>query len=129
MTAKADPAHPLHVLLVEDENVIRMIIAEALLDAGFRVTQADNGERAIGLFGESRGFDLLLTDVHMPGRVNGVERARTRRARWPDGPVGFATGRPDALPPVSAMGPRDRLVLKPCRSSALLDAVEASLAA
>ena len=120
---------PSHVLLVEDEVTIRVILAEVLADAGFAVTQAASGEAALLLFGEARAFDLLLTDVHMPGPVNGVDLARALRARWPDVPVVFVTGRPDALRRFGDLGPRDRFVLKPCRSATLLSAVESSLAA
>ena len=118
-----------HVLLVEDEVTIRMILAEALADAGFTVTEAASGEAALLLFDEAPAFDLLLTDVHMPGRVSGVDLACALRARWPAVPVVFVTGRPDALRRFGDLGPRDRFVLKPCRSATLLRAVESSLAA
>ncbi|WP_428392857.1 response regulator [Lichenicoccus sp.] len=121
--------HHSHVLLVEDEATIRMILAEVLADAGFVVTEAASGEVALRLFDEVRAFDLLVTDVHMPGRVNGVDLARAVRARWPEVPVVFVTGRPDALRRFGDLGPRDRFVLKPCRSATLLSAVESSLAA
>ncbi len=118
-----------HVLLVEDETFIRTMLSEALVDAGFVVTEAASGEAAQCLLDEGRGFDLLLTDVHMPGPVSGVDLARQLRARSPQIPVVFVTGRPDALRHFGALGPRDRFVLKPCRSSALVGAVVSSLAA
>ena len=118
-----------HVLLVEDETLIRSILAEALLEADLLVTEAADGEAAWHLVRDGHDFDLLLTDVHMPGRLSGVDLAQRVRARWPELPVVFVTGRPDALRRFGRLGPRDGFVLKPCRSSALLSAVVSSLAA
>ncbi len=118
-----------HVLLVEDDAVIRSMLAEALLEASFTVSQASSGTSALRLFDQREAFDLLLTDVHMPGGVNGVTLAQQFRSRWPQLPVVFVTGRPDALLAFGAFGPRDRCVLKPCRCTTLLSAVASSLAA
>lgn len=86
-----------HVLIVEDEFLIRMTLSEALLDEGFEVTEAATGDEALRLVGERDQFDLLLTDVQLPGVLNGVELARAARARYPTLPVIFVTGRPDSF--------------------------------
>ncbi len=118
--------HP-RVLFVEDEELIRMILTETMIEAGLEVTEAANGEEAMQLLGQRR-FDLLLTDVHMPGRFNGVDIARQVRALWPEMPVVFVTGRPDTLRAFGTSGPRDRSVLKPYKPSDVLTAIQASLA-
>lgn len=115
------------VLFVEDEELIRMILTETMIEAGLEVTEAANGEEAMQLLGQRR-FDLLLTDVHMPGRLNGVDIARQVRALWPEVPVVFVTGRPDTLRAFGTPGPRDRSVLKPYKPSDVLTAIQASLA-
>jgi CheY-like chemotaxis protein len=115
------------VLFVEDEELIRMILTETMIEAGLEVTEAANGEEAMQLL-EERRFDLLLTDVHMPGRFNGVDIARQVRALWPAVPVVFVTGRPDTLRAFGTPGPRDRSVLKPYKPSDVLTAIQASLA-
>lgn len=115
------------VLFVEDEELIRMILTETMIEAGLEVTEAANGEEAMQLLGQRR-FDLLLTDVHMPGRFNGVDLARRVRALWPEVPVVFVTGRPDTLRAFGTPGPRDRSVLKPYKPSDVLTAIQASLA-
>ncbi len=115
------------VLFVEDEELIRMILTETMIEAGLEVTEATNGEEAMQLLGQRR-FDLLLTDVHMPGRFNGVDIARQVRALWPEVPVVFVTGRPDTLRAFGTPGPRDRSVLKPYKPSDVLTAIQASLA-
>lgn len=104
-----------------------MILTETMIEAGLEVTEAANGEEAMQLVGQRR-FDLLLTDVHMPGRFNGVDIARQVRALWPEVPVVFVTGRPDTLRAFGTPGPRDRSVLKPYKPSDVLTAIQSSLA-
>jgi CheY-like chemotaxis protein len=117
-----------HVLFVEDEDLIRLIVAEALIEAGLRVTEACNGETALSLLQERCGFDLLLTDVHMPGRFNGIDVALHIRSLWPKVPVVFVTGRPDVLHAFGPPGPHDRCVLKPYRPTDVLAAIRSCLA-
>jgi len=116
------------VLFVEDEELIRMILTETMIEVGLDVTEAANGEEAMSLLDRRQRFDLLLTDVHMPGRFNGVDIARQVRALWPEVPVVFVTGRPDTLRAFGRPGPRDRSVLKPYKPSDVLTAIQASLA-
>lgn len=117
-----------HVLFVEDEELIRVILTETMVEAGLDVTEAVDGDEAMGLLVQQRRFDLLLTDVHMPGRFNGVDIARRMRTLWPEVPVVFVTGRPDTLQAFGPPGPRDRSVLKPYKPSDVLMAIWASLA-
>lgn len=84
------------VLLVEDEFLIRMILAEALADEGFEVVEAASGDEAARL-AQDTGFDLLLTDIQMPGRLDGVALARHLLHDRPDLPVVYVTGRPESL--------------------------------
>lgn len=86
------------VLLVEDEPLIRQIMAESLEDAGFQVVQASTGDEAITLIHDpSMALTALVTDFHMPGRSDGAEVASVIREKWPDMPVVIASGRPDVL--------------------------------
>ena len=118
-----------HVLFLEDEDFIRGFVAEALVEAGFQVTEACNAEAALHLLGDTRRFDLLLADVHMPGLFNGMDVARSARASCPEMPVVFATARPDMLNAFGLPGPRDRCVMKPYRPTDLLTAIRSSLEA
>jgi two-component system cell cycle sensor histidine kinase/response regulator CckA len=73
----ANPAaldRALSVLLVEDEPSVRLVLARGLERKGCRVTTAENAEVAIGLLQGSASFDVLLSDVMMPGK-DGVELA------------------------------------------------------
>ena len=80
------------VLIVDDEDMIRTLV-RALLEAnGYRVLEAENGQRAAELVaGESDGVDLLITDVRMPG-LTGPELVRLLRAARPALPIIFISG-------------------------------------
>jgi len=69
------------ILVVEDEFLIRLIVAEELAENGFAVCEAENGDRASALIAaQPDAFTLLVTDVHMPGKLDGIEVARLLRA-------------------------------------------------
>ena len=86
------------VLLVEDETLIREIMAESLEDAGYAVIQAATGDEAISMIHDgSVQITFLVTDFHMPGDADGAEVAFRLREKWPDAPVVIASGRPDVL--------------------------------
>ncbi len=104
-----------------------MIVAETLIEAGLKVTEACNGEAALSLLQERCAFDLLLTDVHMPGRFSGVDVALHVRSLWPAVPVVFVTGRPDVLHAFGPPRPHDRCVLKPYKPTDVLAAIQSCL--
>ena len=109
-----------HILLVEDEFLIRLVLLESFLDEDFAVTEAGNGAEAVAAMEGNGAFDLLLTDVHMPGQLDGVAVALHARARHPELPVIFATGRPEALQTFGALGERDGVLAKPFSPSEAL---------
>ena len=85
------------ILLVEDEELIRTAVAEVLEEEGFVVTEAGSGDAALEILRRVDGFDLLLTDVHMPGAIDGIRLAQETRTIHPHLPVLFVTGRPDVM--------------------------------
>ena len=80
------------VLLVEDEEVVRSVAAEQLRDLGYEVLEATNGAAALDLLQAGTRVDLLVTDVGLPGGLNGRQVADAARERQPDLPVLFITG-------------------------------------
>ena len=112
---------PPRVLVVEDEFLIRLTLAEALADEGFHVIEADTGDGALAVAETDPNITLLLTDIQLPGKLDGRALAETLRRRTPDLPVIFMTGRPTAGP---APGPSDRdvFILKPYTLSEICDA-------
>ena len=63
----------LTVLLVEDEGIIRMASAAILEDAGYDVLEAADAEEALATLGDHPEVDVVVTDVQMPGRLDGLK--------------------------------------------------------
>ena len=82
----------LRVLLVEDDLHVRVIAAEFLQAAGFEVKQAGDGRQALALLESDEQFDVLFSDIVMPGAVDGIELARSTRRLRPGLPILLATG-------------------------------------
>ncbi len=85
--------HPLRVLMAEDELLAAEVLEEGLLDAGFEVLAAPDGEAALEIASTGARFDVLLTDLRMP-RLDGRELIARLRAGRPDLPVVVMTGYP-----------------------------------
>ena len=100
------------ILIVEDEFLIRLTLAEALAEDGFEVIEAGSGDEALTLLQQQDGITLLLTDIQLPGGLDGVALARTAREKVPDMPVIYMTGRPDAFG-ASTRTPYDAFITKP----------------
>ena len=81
----------MHVLVVEDDDLLREIAVEALKEAGFQVIEAATGEEAIKKCRE-RVADALFTDIRLPGKIDGWDIAEHCREINPKLPVIYATG-------------------------------------
>jgi CheY-like chemotaxis protein len=73
--------HQAIVLLVEDEPLVRMLAAEVLAEAGFRVVEAANADEALTLLQARPDVLVMISDVEMPGEMNGFALARAVRER------------------------------------------------
>jgi two-component system, response regulator PdtaR len=71
------------VLVVEDEVLIRDLVAEDLQEAGFTVVVAKSADHAIAILEARQDIHLLFTDIEMPGSINGLKLAAAVRDRWP----------------------------------------------
>jgi CheY-like chemotaxis protein len=80
------------VLVVEDEALLRDVIAQELRDHGYVVDEAETGEMAVEMLQAADHFDALFTDIRLPGSIDGWQVARDFRARFPEAPVFYATG-------------------------------------
>jgi PAS domain S-box-containing protein len=83
------------VLLVEDNEGMRHVVRRQLTNLGYRVFEADSSAAALRLL-EIEKIDLLLSDIVMPGGMDGVELARTVMTRWPAMGVVLTSGFPEA---------------------------------
>jgi len=109
------------ILLVEDDLLVRLVLAEELEREGFAVCLAENGEQAIALLqNPPAAFILLITDIHMPGHLSGLDVARQMRRQHPEVPIIYTTGRPEALDGFDRLGAKEALVQKPYAPSELL---------
>lgn len=80
------------VIIVDDEPAIRMLAAEALADAGYEFLVAEDGRSALTLLGATPDAELLITDVGLPGGMNGRQLADAARVARPELKVLFITG-------------------------------------
>jgi CheY-like chemotaxis protein len=79
-------------LIVEDEWLVRLELAEALEDAGWTVVETNSGEEALTMLEEGERFDLLITDIRLHGAMTGWDVADAFRAAYPAIGVVYASG-------------------------------------
>jgi CheY-like chemotaxis protein len=115
------------ILLVDDEADILDLGALALNKAGYSVQAAISGDVAFILIEQGLRFDLLITDVVMPGLLDGFALARKARRIIPDLPIVYATGFMRGAALRNSGVPDGQLLIKPWRRAELLQAVGAAL--
>jgi CheY-like chemotaxis protein len=113
------------LLLVEDDPLLRMTLAEALTDAGFAVVEAEDAESALCLVASRDDLDLLLTDINLPG-ADGFARASAARRLRPGLPVVYASGRLSEADPQRAL-PGAPFLAKPFSLSSALTTLQGAL--
>ena len=74
------------ILIVEDEVLIRALIAEELRLAGFSVIECDRADEALTYLGVGEEVDLVFSDINTPGSLDGLQLAETLRGKYPDIP-------------------------------------------
>ncbi|MFT3728989.1 MAG: PAS domain S-box protein [Terricaulis sp.] len=125
---KVSAPHGGSVLLVEDDDEVASFTAEMLRDLGYDVTRAASGEEALKLLGGARAFDVVFSDIMMPGGMTGLDMAALARARRPSLPILLTSG---YAAPFSQDAARRGLSLlpKPFTTEALSQALEKARAA
>ncbi|TVP74059.1 MAG: PAS domain S-box protein [Rhodobacteraceae bacterium] len=116
-------AGTLHVLLAEDEPKVRSVVARLLRGAGFEVTEAESGDAALVIFNQMTEHpDVLLTDVVMPGGLQGPMLARKLKELQPDLKIVFMSGYAnEAAINGNGLRPDDVFLMKPIQREALLE--------
>ena len=110
------------ILVVDDSELARTMIADILGSEGHDVIQAADGTQAVGLL-DTEAFDAVFTDFHMPGMM-GDELVAAIKTRFPALPVVVVTSYYDSEPFLKAEKAHvARLVLKPFSRQDLLDAL------
>nr|WP_169747453.1 ATP-binding protein [Belnapia moabensis] len=126
VASDASPGQGETVLLVEDDALVRGAMAATLVELGYQVLEAEDADAALAAFKVAAGVDAVVTDLTMPGSMDGLELAETVRARSPELPVVLVTGHLDPL--------RERrlpdgvtFLQKPCTRVQLADALQRAL--
>ena len=114
-------AAPPTILVVEDEPLILIAVADDLRDAGFSVLEAWNAAEAIRLLEANANVGVLFTDIDMPGSMDGVRLAAVVRERWP--PVHIIVTSGKRIPEVEALPPGSAFIVKPYMPHAVVEAV------
>ena len=81
------------VLVVEDETLIRELVAEELEEAGYSVVVANDADQAIAILEARQDIHLVFTDIDMPGSMDGLKLAAAVRDRWPPVHIIITTGK------------------------------------
>src|ERR1700730_6426389 len=115
-----------HLLLVEDESLLRQAIAEQLADRGYHVEQADSGEAAIAKLADF-AFDIIVTDLRLPG-IDGSAVVEAAVERYPHIVAIVVTGYGTVKDAVEAIkrGASD-FVSKPFQIDELLHVLDSAL--
>jgi DNA-binding NtrC family response regulator len=103
------------VLVVDDEQQIRLLVKTLLSKEGLEIIEASNGCSALATAEKIDGeIGLLLTDINMPGSpVNGVELAGAVKSEFPEVPVLFVSSEPSSAADLDSVAPGNVFVKKP----------------
>jgi CheY-like chemotaxis protein len=106
--------------VVEDEPVIRQVVARVLRESDYTVLEAGTGDEALTILPGHPEIDLIFTDVRMPGRRDGIAMAAEAKRLRRDIKIVFATGYADALRDFEST----TILRKPYRARQVLEAVQ-----
>lgn len=112
------------ILVVEDEFLIRMILADELRDAGYQVIEASDADEALELL---RGVspDVIISDVRMPGSIDGLGLLAAVRQRFPRLPVIIMSAH--AQPEMALTAGASQFVAKPFSMGTIVETVRCEL--
>ena len=113
----AAPSGAGSVLFVDDDALLRGTVAQALEQAGFKVTLAATGDEALALLDGGLRPDVVFSDIVMPGKINGIALAAIIRQRFPRMGIALATGYSD----MNSDLPDVPLLSKPYQLSAAIE--------
>ena len=102
------------VLVAEDEELLRLVIVDALEDAGFEMMDVEHAEAALGVLQiQAERIHVLFTDIQMPGVMDGLALAHHTAKNWPKIALLITSARP--RPHQSKLPDKSRFLAKPYR--------------
>jgi CheY-like chemotaxis protein len=114
------------ILVVEDESSIRLLVTELLTGLGYDVIEATDSNAGLNLLNSDARIDVLITDVGLPGAVNGRQMADMARRKRPGLPVLFMTGYAEShVLEQCHLQPNTEVLTKPFALETLLSCVKA----
>ena len=114
---------PASILVVEDNDEIRQLLADSLEECGHEVRTAPAAEEAIEILGRHARIQVLVTDITLPGGMTGLDLARKARELIPDLKILTISGKADAEAISASCLDRCAFLAKPFRPSDLNRAV------
>ena len=108
------------ILIVDDERMLRSFVRDVLEDNGYSVKEAATAHDALVLL-DADGIDAVLTDIEMPGGLNGLDLAHMIRSMWPSKALIVMSGR--TLPRSEELPAHTPMLTKPFSSERLVDVV------
>jgi CheY-like chemotaxis protein len=109
------------VLLIDDNPAVLRAVMEGLASDGWDVVGVEGANAALAA-ADGRRFDIVVTDVDMPGQMSGQQLASELRSRYPDMPVLLMSG---AAPACEEAGEQLPFISKPFRKQALVEKMQA----
>ncbi len=107
------------VLVAEDEPLVRMNVSCMLTSSGFSVVEAENGDKALSILRARGDINALLTDIEMPGSINGLGLAKIARAEFPFVRIVVVSGH--ARPDIEELPDGTPFFSKPYDEQAIVD--------
>jgi CheY-like chemotaxis protein len=119
---------PIMVLVAEDEELVRLVIAEVLRDVGFEVMEAEHAEAALSVLEHHAArIHVVFTDVQMPGSMDGLALAHHTSKNWPRIALLITSARPQ--PDQARFPKKSRFLAKPYRHSHVVQHIRELVAA
>ena len=114
------------ILLVEDDDSVAHLVEEMLRELGYDVARTSDALAALEALRQDHAFDLVFSDMVMPGDMGGLDLAREVSRLWPDIPVVLTTGYSAAA--AAATNEGRRVLVKPYRIAVLATELDAAFA-
>ena len=110
------------ILTVEDEFLVSEYLGSVLAEAGHEVIATAHAAEAIAILESRNDVRIIITDINMPGSMDGLKLAAAVRGRWPPIKIIIATGK--EKPSAEQMPSQSQFVPKPYRPERILEAVQ-----
>ena len=116
---------PHAILIVEDDPLLKLLTVDIVESAGFVALPADNADEAVAILEARSDIALLLTDINMPGSMDGLKLAHAVRNRWPPIKIIVVSSRvPEFDLPIDS-----RFFAKPYHAEKLISEIRSLIAA